>query len=480
MINFDTFKYGKIFKYFCDLAAIPHGSGDMKKIARYCADFAEKHNLKYIRDEADNVIIYKNGTFGLKNAEPVILQGHLDMVCQKTADSKIDFSADGITVIKDGDFLKADGTTLGADNGIAVAMILSILEDNKIAHPPIEAVFTTDEEIGMLGAAKLDFKALRSKRMINIDSEEDDTLTVSCAGGSDFTANIPAFYDNKTGTAISIKVHSLKGGHSGVEINKGRHNANIILGRILKDIKENCEFNIISIGGGDKSNAIPNSSSVIICTKNSIELVEAAKKSYNKIYSEISVDEPDFSVSVKNLGGREHTVLNDDTTQNIIEFLKTVPNGVVKMSEEIEGLVETSLNLGILKAEKDSLVFHFALRSNKDKELASLEAKVKSVANKFTDNTESSGQYPAWEYKSDSKLQAIYKRCFNAQYGKAAKVEAIHAGLECAVFASRIKGLDCISMGPNLFDVHTVNEKLSVKSTENTYELLLKILKNCI
>jgi len=477
-MDFKGFKHSRIFEIFCDLAKIPHGSGDMKKIARYCADFAEEHNLRYIRDEADNVIIFKNGTLGFEKAEPIILQGHLDMVCQKTNDSKIDFSTDGITVIKDGDFLKADGTTLGADNGIAVAMILSILGSDKIPHPPIEAVFTTDEEVGMLGAIELDFKALRSKRMINIDSEEDDTLTVSCAGGSDFVVNIPVVKDNKTGTAVSMTVHSLKGGHSGVEINKGRHNADIIIGKILNDIKNSCEFNIISINGGDKANAIPNSSNVVVYTKNPVLLVETAKKAYDEIYSKISTDEPLFSVSVKNLGGREHLALNDTATQKIIEFLNTVPNGVVKMSDEIEGLVETSLNLGILRTEENSVVFHFALRSNKDKELAALQVRVKEVSKKFTNDTESFGQYPAWEYKSDSKLQTVYKKCYKAQYGKEPKVEAIHAGLECAVFASRIKGLDCISMGPNLFDVHTVNEKLSIKSTESTYELLLKILKS--
>lgn len=466
-----------VFKYFDEISKIPHGSGNMTAIADYIVDFAKCHNLKYYRDEANNVIIYKKATSGYENAQPVILQGHLDMVCQKTTDSNIDFLNDGISVFRDGDFLKADGTTLGGDNGIAVAMILSVLESDNISHPDIEAVFTTDEEIGMLGAVALDMGKLSSKQMINLDSEEDDTLTVSCAGGSDFTVEIPVTFKTTFGTSLLISLHSLKGGHSGVDINKGRQNADILVGDLLTHLKNECNFSIISIDGGDKANAIPCSSAIKLCTQNPIELIDCAKAWYNATILKLEGEEPDFSVTVKTVGDGECFALCEESQNKIIDFLSLAPNGVIKMSDEIEGLVETSLNLGVLKTKAESVFFHFALRSNKDGKLLELENEMKKYSLRFTENVKIFGKYPAWEYKSDSNLQSVYKNHYKQINGKEPKVEAIHAGLECAVFASRIKGLDCISMGPNLFDVHTVNEKLSISSTQKTYMLLTQVLK---
>lgn len=465
-----------IFKYFGEISKIPHGSGNMSDIADYCVDFAKRHNLKYYRDEANNVIIYKKASSGYEKASPVILQGHLDMVCQKSLDSNIDFLNDGISLIEDGDFLKAKGTTLGGDNGIAVAMILCILESKELCHPAIEAVFTTDEEIGMLGAVALDVGKLSAKRMINLDSEEDDILTVSCAGGSDFVAKIPVVRKSKNGTTLLITLHALKGGHSGVDINKNRYNADILAADLLKTLQGKCDFSIISIDGGDKANAIPTTADIKISTKNPIALIDNASKWYDLVYENISADEPDFSVKVKYMGEGDSLVMSDDTQSKIIDYLNSVPNGVIKMSEEIENLVETSLNLGILKTEENSVTSHFAMRSNKDSQLLNLEKEMKIFSAEFTNYIECFGHYPAWEYKADSCLREVYKKCYKQINGMDCKVEAIHAGLECAVFSSRIKGLDCISMGPNLFDVHTVNEKLSVSSAVKTYELLLQIL----
>lgn len=466
-----------VFKYFNEISKIPHGSGNMTAISDYCVDFAKKHSLRYYRDEANNVIIYKKASAGYENVEPVILQGHLDMVCQKTADSTVDFLNDGISVFKDGDFLRADGTTLGGDNGIAVAMILNILESDSICHPRIEAVFTTDEEIGMIGALALDLSKLSAKQMINLDSEEDDTLTVSCAGGSDFTAEIPVVRKVKNGTSLLISLYSLKGGHSGVDINKGRQNAGILAADLLSHLRKECDFSIISIDGGDKANAIPAASNIKLCTNNPIVLLDSSKEWYNATLPKVETEEPAFSVKVKMVGEGECSVFSEDTQNRIIDYLSLVPNGVIKMSEEIDGLVETSLNLGVLKTDDELVYLHFALRSNKDDKLIELENEMKKYSLQFTENIKCFGYYPAWEYKSDSKLQAIYKKCYKQKKGKEPKVEAIHAGLECAVFSSRIKGLDCISMGPNLFDVHTINEKLSISSTNRTYDLLIDVLK---
>ena len=464
----------KVFEYFGEISAIPRGSGNMKKIADYCENFAQKHSLQYIRDNADNIIIYKNGCLGLENAEPIILQGHLDMVCQCDQDTIIDFENDGISIFRDGDFIKADGTTLGGDNGIAVAYILTILSANDIPHPPIEAVFTTNEEIGLLGANALDTSVLKSKKMINLDSETDDVLTVSCAGGQDTVLALPLKKNEKNGTVITITVSGLLGGHSGVEIDKGRVNANILMGRILNHLSK-YDFDFISINGGTKRNAIPNSCVAEI-------LVDDAKTVLNKLqnyseilYLELKSRESGLSIDYKTTNSTA-TFLCEDAKQKLLNLLNIVPNGIMEMSNEIEGLVETSLNLGVLETKENEVSLAFALRSNKKSAMDYLESRLISIAKTVGASTETSGFYPPWEYKESSPLREFYKKCYKEQNGCDIKVEAIHAGLECAVFSSTIKNLDCISAGPNMYDVHTPKEKLSISSTLKTFNLLLKVL----
>ncbi len=470
----------KVFKFFEEISSVPRGSGDMKRIADYCVRFAEERNLSYIRDEADNVVIFKAPTCGYENAEAVILQGHLDMVCQKTEESEIDFLTDGLELYIDGDFVKAKGTTLGADNGIAVAMVLAILDSNEYSHPAIEAVFTTDEEIGMIGALKLDMSVLKGKKMINLDAEEDGILTVSCAGGSDFIMTAPIKRKETKGNLIEVVFRGLKGGHSGVEINDGRVNADILAGRFLNHMKNCVNFDLISIDGGDKGNAIPNMCRISILTDNADLFAEEAGKYFDIIKKEISVREPDFGFSVN--VGEEKTaeVFADDAKNKVIFALVSAPNGVVEMSKEIDGLVETSLNLGILETVKEKVTFHFTLRSNKKSALLFLEEKLGAFSDYLGFESETFGHYPPWEYKGNSSLQQIYKDCFTEQNGYEPRLEAIHAGLECGVFASAIENLDCVALGPALWDVHTVNEKLSVSSTERTFNLVVKMLEKCI
>ncbi len=470
----------RVFKYFEEICSIPHGSQNCGKISEYCVDFAKTHGLRCIRDSADNVIIFKDGTVGYQNREPVILQGHLDMVCQKDTDCGIDFERDGLDIFVDGDFIRARGTTLGGDNGIAVAMILAILESNDIPHPPIEALFTTDEEIGMIGATALDVSPLSGKRLINIDSEEDDTVTVSCAGGADFSAVIRPKYIEKSGTKVSITLSGLRGGHSGIEINSGRINANILLGRVLSHLNRQLDFDIISLGGGDKCNAITPISRAQLLLQDPDNFIKAANLYLAIIKSENSAREPDFSYEVTvNDSKSEYSVFSKDDQNRILNALCTAPNGVIEMSAEIEGLVETSLNLGILKTDSDSVKFTFALRSNKSSALDFLTERLDILFTDLGFTVSTSGAYPPWEFKSDSELLSLYKRCYTAQFGSTPKVEAIHAGLECGVFASKIQNLDCISIGPELNDVHTANESLSISSTADIYRLITEILKNC-
>lgn len=475
----NTIEPQRVFKYFEEISAIPRGSENMEKIAQYCMDFAESHSLKAVRDSANNVIIYKSATKGYENAEPVILQGHLDIVCQKEEGCRIDFLKDGLNIYAEGDFVTAKGTTLGADNGIAVSMILAILESDSIPHPALEAVFTTDEEIGMIGAASLDMGLLKSKKMINLDAEEDDTLTVSCAGGLRFSAELPLCRKMVKGTEITVALKGLKGGHSGVEINKGRVNANMLAGRFLNRMNEKYDFHIVSINGGDKDNAIVNSCCIELCVVSPEDFKKEADNYLELIKAEISAREPDFSPIITVKGQKECNVISDDLKDKLIYALLCAPNGVMEMSAEIGGLVETSLNLGILKTKTDKAELHFALRSNKKSALEFLQDKLNTFFKTLGYNVETSGHYPPWEYKADSSLRELYKEIYTQQFGKEPKIEAIHAGLECGIFASKIEGIDCVSMGPQLYDVHTVNERLSISSTEQIYKLLLKILEKC-
>ena len=467
----------KVFKYFEEISAIPRGSGDMKKIADYCEIFAQNKGFRYSRDNADNIVIFKDGANGGENAEPMILQGHLDIVCQCTPDREIDFLNKGLTIFRDGDFIKADGTTLGGDNGIAIAYILAILESTDIPHPPIEAVLTTDEEIGLLGANALDTGILKSKKMINLDSESDDTLTVSCAGGQDVVFKLPYKTQKKTGCKLSLGVKGLLGGHSGVEIDKGRINANVLMGKILNYLHEECDFDIISINGGKKPNAIPDTASAEICTPRPEQLLLWVQNYLTLNEAKIKTSEPDFCLELKKEADGEYECFDNKTKNNLLYLLQKTPDGVVKMSEEIKGLVETSLNLGILSTESDFITFHHALRSNKKAKLRNLAEQVINIGKKAQAEPQVFGFYPPWEFNADSHLRELYKKCYKEQFGKEIKVEAIHAGLECAVFSSTIKDLDYISVGPNMYDVHTPNEKLSISSAVSTFELLLKVLK---
>ncbi len=466
----------QIFKYFEEICSIPHGSGNMEKISEYVLLFAEKNGLRAIRDDAFNVIVYKDASKGYESAEPVILQGHLDMVCQKADGVDINFEEQGITPFIDGDYIKAKGTTLGADNGIAVSMIMAILADKNISHPHIEAVFTTDEEIGMLGAEELDVRLLSAKRMINLDSEEADTMTVSCAGGSDFRMELTITKKQVSGTRLTVEVCGLKGGHSGVEIDKCRQNANTLMGRILNFAKEKAEFSIMDINGGTKSNAIPRNSKVELATENAEELISILRLYEEKVKTEIKNPEEDFTLKIEVLEKGNFEVFADDIKEKLVNILLLTPNGVLQMSAEIENLVETSLNLGILANENGKIVMQYALRSNKQSALDYLEEKMIAFSKLFTADFKISGRYSPWEFKENSKLREVYKEAYRHEFSKDVKVSAIHAGLECAVFAKKISDLDCISIGPDMWGVHTVEETLSISSVERIFRTLCNSL----
>lgn len=480
-----------VFKYFEEICSIPHGSGNTLAISNYLVDFAKSHSLNYIQDESNNVIIFKSGTSGYENAAPVILQGHMDMVCEKEPDCPIDFEKDGLTLKLENGTISAEGTTLGGDDGIAVAYALAILDADDIPHPPIEAVFTVDEEIGMLGASALDCSPLTSRIMLNIDSEEEGYLLVSCAGGATATCKLPVSYCQPTSpimNIINLKISGIEGGHSGVEIIKQGANADKILGRILYDISKQLPIHLISISGGNKDNAIPKKAEATIAlyAQNDLDILNKLIQNENEILShEYSHSDPDISVSyevISNDLADTIAVMTDEDTTKVIAALNLLPNGIRKMSQDIEGLVQTSLNLGIMNTIKGNnhdgyICFSFSVRSSVKTEKEYLINQIECLMNSLGGTVELSGEYPAWEYRKDSPLRDIMVDVFKEQYGHEPIIQALHAGLECGIFNEKLPGLDCVSFGPDMKDIHTSNESMSVESVARTWDYILEILK---
>ena len=458
-----------VMNFFEDLCAIPHGSGNCKKISEYCIAKAKEMGLEAVTDSMHNVIIKKPASTGYENHSTVILQAHLDMVCEKTPDCNINFEKDGLEIMIEGDFITANGTTLGGDDGIGVAMILAILKDKSLAHPPIEALFTTDEETGLFGATALDGSLLCGRKMINIDSEVEGVLTVSCAGGARCKIRIPAEKSTISAPCCEVIIEGLKGGHSGVEIHKNRHNSNKLAAAFLSQLK--LPYSIIEIVGGSKDNAIPARTVCKISTNEDIKTIAADFENKNR-----TAEEPDLKISVLKAESTSEG-FTPDASAELTAFLLSLPNGVQKMSDDIEGLVQTSLNLGILKTEQNGICLSFSVRSSVNEEKTALLSSLKALAENAGGEASESGHYPAWEYRKDSPLRDVMVEQFNALYGKNPVVEAIHAGLECGILSDKLPGLDAVSFGPNMEEIHTPNEKLSISSVERSFKYLCKVLE---
>lgn len=456
-------------RYFEEICAIPHGSGDTKRISDYCVRFAEAHSLAYVQDKHNNIVIYKPGTPGYEAHPPVILQGHLDMVCEKDAGCNIDFSKDGLRLRCDGEYIFAEGTTLGGDDGIAVAYALAILAADDLRHPPIEAVFTVDEEIGMLGADAMDMSVLKGRVLLNCDSEDEGILTVSCAGGATSVLTRPILRETCAGQVWRMGVKNLTGGHSGVEINKGRENASKALAAVLQELP----VRLIAIDGGSKDNAIPRSCEALaVADDPRAAFAAAAQKAEENLPAGETAAEFYCAPADSAL-----LPMNAESSRAVLALLNALPNGVQKMSEDIPGLVQTSLNLGILKTHADKVTMAFSVRSSVNAEKAALIDKLKTVGQTHGASYTESGAYPAWEYQKQSRLRDVMVSVFREQYGREPVVEAIHAGLECGIFSDRLPGLDAVSFGPQMHDIHTSRERLDLASTERTWKYLLAVLE---
>lgn len=475
-----------VFGYFEEICSIPHGSRDTKRISDYLAGFAAEHDLSYVQDEYNNIIIRKPGSTGREGEKPVILQGHMDMVCEKEPDCDIDFSTDGLRLKVENGMITADGTTLGGDDGIAVAYALAILASDTISHPPIEAVITVDEEIGMLGAAALDMSVLEGRRLLNIDSEDEGHLLVSCAGGVTASVNLPvesgnmdALYNDPV--FIKLSVTGLMGGHSGVEIDKGRANSNVLLGRALYDISRSTAFNLKSVSGGLKDNAIPRMSEAVLVTdRTSIAAIKAVCEDLTaKLNAEYSLTDPDILISIEETPSDEAlpTAMTEESGKRVITALYNMPSGIQSMSFSLPGLVETSLNMGILFTEDSKVVMSYSVRSSVGSRKDELVNRLGCLAEALGGNVTTEGDYPAWEYLENSPLREAMISVYEDMYKKKPVVESIHAGVECGLFADGLPGLDAVSFGPDIHDIHTPKEALDIESVKRTWEYLLKVLE---
>lgn len=470
-----------VFEMFEQLCGIPHGSRNTKAISDFCVRFAQEHGLDYRQDDSNNVILFAPATPGMEQAQPVMLQGHLDMVCEKEADCSLDLQKEGLNLRTDGEWIWAEGTTLGGDDGIAVAYALAILADLAIPHPPLEVVLTTDEEIGMLGAAAIDLSEVKARRVLNLDSEEEGVLLAGCAGGATVCCHIPLMWTLKKGLRATVQITGLRGGHSGMEIQKGRANANKLMGRFLNEMDEAFAYALCTVNGGNKDNAIARESTadVVILPERLAELTAFAAQRQEAYRAEYGEADPDITIAVT--PGTEDTfeIMMGDCRRSVLSVLQQLPNGVQQMSRDIEGLVQTSLNLGILKVDFRGIHLTSSVRSSVNAEKQQLIQQLAEICGKLGGSCEVMGEYPAWEYKADSPLREIMTEVYLEQYGRKPAVEVIHAGLECGLLSGKLDGLDCVSFGPDIVDIHTTREKLSIPSVQRTWKLLLEVLKRC-
>lgn len=467
-----------VFHFFEEIAAIPHGSGNVDGISDYLVGFAQKRGLFCIQDAVKNVIIVKDATAGYETEPAVILQGHMDMVAVKEPDCDIDMKTEGLRLVVDGDKIYAEGTSLGGDDGIAVAYALAILDADNLKHPRLEVVLTVDEEVGMDGAREIDLSMLKGHRLLNLDSEEEGIFLTGCAGGARISGRLSLSRAPYEGTAYEVKLGGLMGGHSGAEIHKGGGNSNCLMGRLLLELCHKMSVRLISLAGGLADNAIPRETRAVLAAEDgeSAMLLDILERAGREMKEELAVKDSGFVLTVKELCGVNVSAVTAEDTRRVSSYLAALPNGVQAMSADIEGMVETSLNLGILRLSGEKLYVEFAVRSSVESAKRALLLKVMAVTELAGGSTEISGDYPGWKYRADSPLRDKMTALYKEMYGEMPKVEAIHAGLECGLLGSKISDLDCVSFGPQMSDIHTTEETLSISSTARVWDYLIQLL----
>lgn len=471
----------EVFRYFEEITQIPRGSGNEKGISDYLVNFAKEHNLEVIQDEVLNVIIKKPGTEGYENSPIVILQGHMDMVNEKNNDTEHDFEKDPLKLRVEGDMVYATGTTLGADNGIAIAYALALLASTDIPHPPIEVLMTTDEETGMSGAMGLNPEHINGRILVNIDSEEEGKLLVSCAGGIRTNVSLKINWESvkEDAAVVQLKIRGLKGGHSGMEIHKGRGNSNKLMGRVLYDIYNSYKFNLCKLSGGAKNNAIPREAdAVLVVSSGDVENIKAKAAEWNEtLKNEYKASDAEVNVQFETVSTKVEKAFSADTTEKTIKLLYLIPNGIQTMSMEIEGLVQSSTNLGVVTTDGERVKFDSATRSSVKSLKFDLINQAKIAAEAIGAEFTTESDYPDWQYDANSKARKVFEKVYKDMYGNDPEIVAIHAGVECGLFKEKFGEIDMISFGPNLYDVHTPDEHLNIPSTERSWNYLCEVLK---
>lgn len=466
-----------VFSYFAKICAIPHGSRNTKKISDYLVTFAKDHNLRWIQDAANNVIIFKDASTGYEDHEPVILQGHIDMVCQKEEGCSIDMEKEPIDLTHDGTYVLAKGTTLGGDDGVAVALCLAILADDTLVHPPLEVIFTSDEEIGLIGANAIDLSMLRGRRMLNLDTPYDNVFNVGCGGGARVAMELPVEREGCSGAQVHIALEGFHGGHSGSQIGKHYVNTNKALAQLLEELQKSVPVQIIRLSGGAAGNVIPSASQVILAGEGiDVSFVESLCQSFIEQIRKNN-EEPNAAVTVSVLPPQETAILTEQASSKVIALLNALPNGVQQWSEAFKNLPLTSLNLGVVELKEDILSLLSAVRSGVNQCRQELLQNLQLIAAEHGCSYTESGVYSAWEYRADSPLRDTLVGLYRQRYGQEPVVRVVHAGLECGVLSEKLPGLDCVSMGPNILEIHTTRERLEIASTQRTWAFLLEILK---
>lgn len=469
----------KVFEYFEQICGIPHGSGNVEKISDYLVAFAKERGLFYIQDELKNVIIIKEATPGYEQEPAVVLQGHMDMVAVKKPDCDIDMKTEGLRLAVDGDKVYAQGTSLGGDDGIAVAYALALLDDDTVKHPRLEVIITVDEEVGMDGARAIDLFMLQGNRVLNLDSEEEGIFLTSCAGGARVDCRLTLEMTKMEGVSYKVTVDGLLGGHSGAEIHKERGNSNVLFVRLLWKVCQSVEVGLVSAKGGLADNAIPRQTDALLVVKEAdVERFETIlRDAAEQIRDELATKDPDFAFHMQKDGSGSFDCVTAEDTKKAAAFILALPNGVQGMSADMPGLVETSLNLGILEMKVGEIQAEYAVRSSVESAKEALVERMEAVVSLAGGTATVSGDYPGWKYRVDSPLRTKMIDLYEEMYGTTPKVEAIHAGLECGLLAAKIKNMDCVSIGPDMRDIHTTEETLSIASTKRVWEFLVKLLE---
>ena len=467
----------KVFSYFKQLSDIPRGSGNEAAAARFVARTAENLGCSAVIDEANNVFVTAPASAGYEDHAPIMLQGHLDMVCEANRDTVHDFMTDPIKLVLNSDILSADGTTLGADNGVAVAIMLAVL-DSDLPHPALECLFTTEEETGLNGMRSFDASLAKSRRLINLDSAGEGEATVSCAGGVrshiSFSADCEPIENDSN--IYTITLNGLAGGHSGEDIHLGRIGAVSAMARILYTVSKSTDIRIVSFDGGSRDNAIPRECFVVAAVKKSNVFISAVSAEADKIKAELTPDDCNFKVTVTPSEASE--ALSVKRSLELIAMLRNLPNGVYGMSRQVPGLVETSSNLGVIKPSAEGYDITVSSRSSVESKLDDMEMRVECAALPSGSSVTHNSRYPGWDYLEGSPLQQLYLETYKNLFGKEAKVIGIHAGLECGLLKGKLPDMDMISIGPDIRNLHSPDETLSVSSLERLWNLVCSILRN--